>query len=96
MYGDNELFSRHDASNRKTIGLVIAKLKIRETISIFYWETYFDSGPSGYWTEIKDYHRISLILVISYQLRGALAPSSVNRFECPDMFLIRTSRDLCV
>ena len=38
--------------------------------------------------------RKSWIFMKCMQLQGAVAPSSVNRFELPDMFLVTESRDL--
>ena len=38
--------------------------------------------------------RKSWIFMKCMQIQGAVAPSSVNRFECPDMFLLSKSRDL--
>ena len=47
-------------------------------------------------TETNDYHWFSWIFMNPIKLRQVLAPSSVNRFERPDMFFIRTRRDLAI
>ena len=69
-------------------------LKVFHDLSIIFIN--FHWFLRHFWTKNQWYldRKLRISMKHSY-FQWGVAPSSVNRCWCPDMFLIRTSRDLC-